>query len=422
MTAAASQVPPERHRPPSHGRRRVPGDIGDAALDQLPLGDLQLLSSVASGERAAWQLPRRLERSFQRYVRRTSAPARVAITLFTLALFLAAPVWVPLLLGGNAAQHPTVLLMIYGVVAPLFVVTAWVQRRWVERPWAEWVLLFSFAVEMAAIEFLRYRSDISGEPLNASLPLLVPLAVVSLARIRLSRVALFFAAYIGVVLGMAALFRYPASEKDASTWMMEVLVLGVVCGSTAWSAAASRQQWAAMITLRAMAFRDALTGLPNRRAFDDHYDVAMRALQRLGQPDRTMVLALIDLDHFKRINDQYGHGYGDGVLSELGVALSQFARRPLDLAARIGGEEFALLLYDCSARDGLERAQSLCTLVRDMGIENHGTPGGVVTCSIGLVAVPIGTPLSEAYRWADQGLYQAKRQGRDQVVPVTPAA
>jgi len=170
--------------------------------------------------------------------------------------------------------------------------------------------------------------------------------------------------------------------------------------------------------LRTMAFRDALTGLPNRRAFDDHYETAMRALQRQAQPGGSLVLALIDLDHFKRINDEYGHAYGDGVLSELGVALSQFARRPLDLAARIGGEEFALMLYDCSARDGLERAQALCTLVRDMGIENAGAPSGVVTCSIGLVTVSLGTPLSEAYRWADQGLYQAKRQGRDQVVPV----
>ncbi len=390
----------------------------EASSDDLSLTDRQLLTAVAAGERAAWRFPRHLERSFQRFVRISSAPARVAITLLTLALFVSAPVWVPMVLGGDVARQPLVLAVIVMLVVPAFLLTSWVQYRFVERSWSEWVLLASFTLELALIEVLRYRSDIIGQPLNASLPLLVPLAVVSLARIRLTRVALFFTVYILVVLIVAAIYQHPMSEKDASTWLMEVLVLGVVLSSTAWSTAASRRQWAAMVALRTMAFRDALTGLPNRRAFDDHYETAMRALQRQAQPGGSLVLALIDLDHFKRINDEYGHAYGDGVLSELGVALSQFARRPLDLAARIGGEEFALMLYDCSARDGLERAQALCTLVRDMGIENAGAPSGVVTCSIGLVTVSLGTPLSEAYRWADQGLYQAKRQGRDQVVPV----
>ncbi|ULQ46755.1 GGDEF domain-containing protein [Flagellatimonas centrodinii] len=385
-------------------------------VDEIAQREVRLLASIASGERYPWRFPAALETAFQQFVRESSVSARLNISLLTMLAFATAPLWLPLVLGhGSEVRQGLVLALIFGMLVPVFLANAYIQYRYVRTAWSEWVMLTAFALETALIEFLRHRSELAGHPLNPSMALLVPLAVVSLTRIRLSRVALFFAGYVATVIALAAYFAPLGARKEASTWLLEALVLGVALASTGWATVAARRQWAAMLTLRLMAFRDALTGLANRRALDDHYESATRALRREGRP--TLVLALIDIDHFKRINDRYGHAYGDGVLSELGVALSQFARRPLDLAARVGGEEFALVLYDCSARDGLERTQALCTLVREMGIENQDAPAGVVTCSIGVATVTASTALSEAYRLADEALYRAKRQGRDQVVP-----
>jgi len=101
------------------------------------------------------------------------------------------------------------------------------------------------------------------------------------------------------------------------------------------------------------------------------------------------------------------------VLIEIAVALSGFARRPLDMAARMGGEEFALLLYDCDEAAGRERLAALLEAVSGLQIENRGATLGIITVSIGAAAVPAEARLSEAYRAADEALYRVKDRGRN---------
>ena len=125
-----------------------------------------------------------------------------------------------------------------------------------------------------------------------------------------------------------------------------------------------------------------------------------------------MFFALIDMDFFKNLTDQYGHDYGDGVLVETGVVLAVFARRPLDIAARLGGEEFALLLYDCEEADGRARLEELRQQIESLRLANAGVGQGWVTTSAGGLLLPPDMPLAEAYRRADTALYEAKRQGR----------
>lgn len=156
---------------------------------------------------------------------------------------------------------------------------------------------------------------------------------------------------------------------------------------------------------------DALTGLPNRRAFMESLDMELARQARTRLP---LCVVLMDADHFKQINDKYGHDMGDQVLTRVGHLLSTCVRQPLDMAARLGGEEFTLLLPDTS----LPQAMTVCTRVQNLLLEQtFHTPSTKfrVTLSMGLVQINPGTSIESAMRSVDEQLYLAKSQGRDRV-------
>ncbi len=146
---------------------------------------------------------------------------------------------------------------------------------------------------------------------------------------------------------------------------------------------------------------DPLTGLPNRRWWDEEAARAVAARQRGTEP---LTVGLIDLDHFKQFNDARGHHQGDLLLKELATAWRS-AGRASDLVARWGGEEFAVLLPGCDGRQALGLIDRLRSL----------TPGGV-TCSAGATEVRSGDTLEDVLQRADEALYRAKAIGRDRAV------
>ena len=160
---------------------------------------------------------------------------------------------------------------------------------------------------------------------------------------------------------------------------------------------------------------DALTGLPNRRTFDAY--MANQIAGRMRNPRQTMLgLIIFDLDHFKSINDSFGHAIGDEVLTEFGRRLEDCSRRG-ELAARIGGEEFALVLPDVEKPVELEgAAERIRTL---MGCEPVKTAVGplLVTASVGgsYTRSITGDTLDILFKTADKALYAAKEGGRDRV-------
>ncbi|WP_164738515.1 sensor domain-containing diguanylate cyclase [Aquabacter cavernae] len=167
--------------------------------------------------------------------------------------------------------------------------------------------------------------------------------------------------------------------------------------------------------LKKMSLTDVLTGLPNRRAFDDRLDSEVRRMAREGRP---IALLLVDVDHFKAVNDTYGHLNGDRLLRTLGRQIQRSVGRPGDVAARFGGEEFAVLLPDTDlkgARYIAERIRSdveRCFMTLDSGQRLSAT------VSVGLVsAEPSGGENPHILvRQADEALYEAKAQGRNTVV------
>ncbi|MDY0105159.1 diguanylate cyclase (GGDEF) domain-containing protein [Paenacidovorax caeni] len=165
--------------------------------------------------------------------------------------------------------------------------------------------------------------------------------------------------------------------------------------------------------LEQLAALDGLTGIPNRRRFDESYALEWRRCQRAGQP---LSLVVADVDHFKAYNDTLGHAAGDRVLQEVAAVLRQCARRPGDLAARYGGEEFVLLLPETGAQEAQMLAEELRAKLEARGLTHPASPvGASVTLSIGgASSTPMQAEADPAFfPLADAALYQAKASGRN---------
>jgi diguanylate cyclase (GGDEF)-like protein len=165
--------------------------------------------------------------------------------------------------------------------------------------------------------------------------------------------------------------------------------------------------------LQTLAWTDALTGVANRRALDQALGAAERRSSRANQP---MSVLMIDLDHFKLLNDHHGHATGDHCLRLVALALQRALVRPGDLLARYGGEEFVALLHETDPDDASVVAERLRDAVQALQIPHPHSAAGVVTVSIG-VAGSQGTcgQLDDLISAADQALYVAKCAGRNRV-------
>jgi diguanylate cyclase (GGDEF)-like protein len=152
---------------------------------------------------------------------------------------------------------------------------------------------------------------------------------------------------------------------------------------------------------------DALTGLPNRRAADD---TIKRMVAHAGRTLNPLSVLLVDLDHFKQINDRHGHEHGDEALAAVGNALAGTLRAS-DFAARFGGEEFLVLLPECGREEARQVAEKLRFAIRELDLQS-----GRVTASFGVASLPDDATDAEGLlRKADRALYAAKQAGRDRV-------
>ena len=163
--------------------------------------------------------------------------------------------------------------------------------------------------------------------------------------------------------------------------------------------------------MKRLAVHDQLTGLLNRRGFEEYGEKAFAAAQRSGLP---LSVIMTDIDRFKYINDKYGHAAGDTALAHFAELVSE-NRRKADVVARVGGEEFALLLPGTELRDALALADLLCKKVGStpMELTSIGLP---MTSSFGVATISLkDTSLDDMVRRADRALYRSKRAGRNQV-------
>ncbi|MDO8361124.1 MAG: diguanylate cyclase [Devosia sp.] len=168
--------------------------------------------------------------------------------------------------------------------------------------------------------------------------------------------------------------------------------------------------------LTLLATTDGLTGLANRRAFDQALEIEIARCRRDGTP---LALVMIDVDRFKLYNDDYGHPAGDEALKAVGRCLRQALKRPGDLAARYGGEEFVAILPGCTEDEALFIAEGFRDELKERAIRYARGIGGKLTVSVGLAILDEADgalSVSDLVRRADEALYDAKDAGRDRAM------
>lgn len=212
-----------------------------------------------------------------------------------------------------------------------------------------------------------------------------------------------------------------ATDEIEADWRSKAVVIGLavlaLCGLIVCLALLFgrelRRRTKIEAELARLSLTDGLTGLPNRRHFEEAFGAMKDRAARARTP---FALLVVDVDHFKRCNDRYGHQGGDQVLRRLADCLRMSIRYPADMACRVGGEEFALLLPDTDLEGAHRVADRVHAEVAGLSVREAGIKPGGVTVSIGLAVSSPEGPVAhrdDLYRRADAALYEAKRRGRN---------
>lgn len=223
------------------------------------------------------------------------------------------------------------------------------------------------------------------------------------------------------------LFATPQDASESNRIQQAIQVIPIVVSPSAHycmiqitdvSAAVNRESMLRRqaLELRSKAMVDGLTGIANRRRFDEHGEEAFRSARRNGKP---LSLIMIDIDHFKSFNDFYGHQKGDLCLIQVASALSREIFRAFDLVARYGGEEFAVILPDTHAEGALHIAGKMHERIESLRIEHEKSPLiRAITISMGVATYdPLQHDFgfAELISHADHALYEAKKAGRNRI-------
>lgn len=228
-----------------------------------------------------------------------------------------------------------------------------------------------------------------------------------------------------VVLGIGLAYcavSLSAGLADATLVMRALITLSVVGGTAGFVHVLRLRVDTLLARLNHLARTDPLTSLLNRRGFDERAEIEISRAERRGEP---LTALLGDIDHFKRINDRFGHAAGDETLAQIGTLLTA-STRPEDVVARLGGEEFAMLLPDSD----VGQARAMATRLQRELVAVHAPDGQSVTLSFGIASNEDGfNRTSHALlAAADAALFEAKKRGRDRTVvapmpaPLEPAA
>jgi diguanylate cyclase (GGDEF)-like protein len=333
---------------------------------------------------------------------RALAPVLAVLTLAWIALDAAAL--------GIAGALPIAVVRIT-VAAALLMLSRDAMRLSASRVLRAFVWVQ--ALGFGAMELLLPRTGVSGEVGYGLFPFVV-----------VAQLALFPAPWPQTLRASVApaaslaLLLYPFGTLGPSAWR-DVWLLVLLTAVAAWTAQAQLDLLARLLGARRDATHDALTGLANRRRLDARLGVEhARSLRHSG----ALSVLMLDLDHFKRVNDAHGHAAGDTVLAAAAHALMD-ELRAIDLGARFGGEEFMALLPDTPLDDAMRVAQRIRRRIAALTTvyEGRAIP---VTVSIGAAQLGYGESIASLLARTDAALYDAKRGGRDRCVaaPASPDA
>jgi diguanylate cyclase (GGDEF)-like protein len=360
----------------------------------------------------ALRFPAPLEREFRKvHLERVASRVRAWQATLLLIVLLSSSYRL-VLLGGLGPNFETLLRV--GVLLPACL--AMVAAAWSRKFESTYLRTALFGSMVVAVASSALVAQIVAEGDGAALAFLTTNAFATFFLAGLLFFDALLVAALGVVGFVAAGSFYGLSTSQlAYDGALLALVVAVGTFIAYGVEETNRRFFLERGRLGDLAERDGLTGLRNRRAFDEHL---VRVWQQSLRDRSSLAVLLIDLDHFKAYNDSYGHQAGDACLRHVAGVVQGFARRPLDVAARYGGEELAIVLYQVTADHALAVAEQLRAAIEAAGIEHREAPRlGQVTVSIGVAWVEATLERSpeEAVQLADQALYAAKLGGRNLV-------
>jgi diguanylate cyclase (GGDEF)-like protein len=336
---------------------------------------------------------------------------QVSPLLGTMAgLFLVVGAW-HLRSFGEGGDPRTLAAVSLGV-ALLCAVGSWRARRGNVAP--EWAHIAAFAAALAAAAVTFAHLTVTGDPLHSAGFMIILMAAGAFfqdaLRLGVAAVIVLMAWIVGFLLADPA----PGAWPPVLMGITAATVMGSII--SAYRLRGFRRLSSLNLELQAQIGFDPLTGIANRRAFHERLEALW---ERLAGEGASLALILVDLDHFKNLNDTRGHGEGDAALRQVGGVLRMAVRSTEDLPARLGGEEFAVLLPRTKEEHAVLVAERIRDAVSYTRIPNPGTPNGdTLSASLGVaVAWPQdGGEASDLLDRADTALYRAKNEGRNRVV------
>ncbi|MFQ5634486.1 MAG: diguanylate cyclase domain-containing protein [Gammaproteobacteria bacterium] len=358
-----------------------------------------------------------VEEEFRQYYARSSVQRARLLPILGIGIILVS-------LGftlGNSEIHPVVAIFDIGIMLPILSATLWASASPQRHRLFQFLLAAGALLIGMWINSIVTRASLAGMSYYFS----AQISWVGIVWLILGlpfRHAAFTALTIsGVYIFGHSLFHLAPSEAAFSSSML--LVVNVIGGFCCYQLESTvRRSFLESKVLSQLAERDGMTGLYNRRSFDEYIGRIWRQSRREQQQ---LTIMLIDIDHFKAFNDHYGHQAGDDALKEVARVINLSAQRPLDFAARFGGEEFALVLYGPASEYGRELPDQIRESVRGLKIVHEvSSTDRYLTASIGVAMVnpDARRSMAGAIQMADEALYEAKEAGRNRVRVRSPDA
>ncbi|GAB3672104.1 GGDEF domain-containing protein [Salinisphaera aquimarina] len=356
-----------------------------------------------------------LEREFEHDLNRSARANRIALLAMAALTILLAPVFDTVVFDLPVAANTKIRLVQYAGMLPVLVLAIVACARGVSARLAEAIMTIQFVAIVAGLMGVRVLLMEQGVDFPVEFTAVGFVGIVALGRVR-SRIII----PVGVLTALLVIAIEVWGIRPPHAAYYHLAAAGTLVLIAAYlqytSEYSMRGAWLDQRLLELVSRRDGLTGLLNRHALESSLTVAHAHAVREGLG---YGLAMIDIDQFGRYNNGYGHPAGDQTLREVAQMVESYARRPLDVCGRYGGEEFTALWIGESG-DRLEaHAENLRAAVQALHMEHkRSTVGPWVTVSVGLCYVSApdeNDSLSAVLATADRLLYKAKRQGRNRV-------
>lgn len=287
------------------------------------------------------------------------------------------------------------------------------QRKWLD--FAGYLLIFGVLALVVSRAYAAGGSDSPVLIITITLPT-IAMFILGTGAALVTTAATVVAVMFFLILRVAGVGFSPMLVQGQSLGVIQSSVIIFVILVTSWIAwLYAKENEKLQTELREQTHRDHLTGIANRRAFDEALETE---ILRAVRQKETLILFMVDIDNFKKYNDQYGHHAGDECLIKVASIIRSCLRRPGDLVARYGGEELAVILPHTELPNGQSLAETMRHAVMGLHIAHEGSEYGVVTITIGVSATDQeGVVTSgDVLLRADNALYQGKEAGRNRVV------